>query len=91
MRGMRSSYPPLARAASYRSRPARVRAIPRASTSPNRTRSAPSRTVPSASRKRRGSDSARNEVCRSSTSGPSRRGGPWILSIISTPRARIRS
>ena len=46
---------------------------------------------PSASLKARGSASARNEVWRSSTSGPSHRGGPWISSIISMPRACMRS
>jgi len=63
--------------------------MPRASTSPNRTRSAPLLIVPSGSRNERASDSARNDVCLSSTSGPSHRGGPWIWSIISTPRSCI--
>ena len=65
--------------------------MPRASTSPNLTRSAPWEIRPSASRKVRGSARARNEVWRSSTSGPSHRGGPWISSIISIPRACIDS
>ena len=72
------------------SRPAGVSAMPRASTSPNRTRSSPGATEPSAARITRGSASARNDVWRSSTSGPSHRGGPWISSIISMPRSCIR-
>ena len=76
--------------ASTTSRPAGVSAMPRASTSPNRTRSSPGTTAPEADRIGRGSASARNDVCRSSTSGPAQRGGPWISSIISTPRSCIR-
>ena len=51
-------------------RPVAVSAMPRASTSPKRTRSEASCTTPSARRNARGSASARNDVWRSSTSGP---------------------
>ncbi|SKT69462.1 Uncharacterised protein [Mycobacteroides abscessus subsp. abscessus] len=64
--------------------------MPRASTSPNRTRSVSLPTEPSLMRKHRGSANARNDVCRSRTSGPRQRGGPWIASIMVTPRAVIR-
>ena len=65
--------------------------MPRCSTSPKRTRSSPLVVVPSASRNVRGSASARNDVCRSRTSGPSQRGGPWISGIIVMPSALIRA
>jgi hypothetical protein len=55
---------------SWSARPAAVRAMPRDSTSPKRTRRSTVAMVPSASRNRRGSASARNEVWRSSRSGP---------------------
>ena len=64
--------------------------MPRASTSPNRTRSSPGATEPSAALITRGSASARKDVWRNSTSGPSQAGGPWISSIISMPRPCIR-
>ncbi len=80
-----------ATSSSKRSLPAGVSATPRASTSPNLTRSAPVETPPSASLNVRGSDSARNEVWRNSTSGPSHLGGPWISGIISIPRACMDS
>ena len=53
--------------------------------------SVPSDTVPSASRNRRGSASARNDVCRNNTSGPCQRGGPWMASIMVMPRAVMRA